>query len=80
MLMVAGPELSGSTAICNIVKSIIDGSLAIVTKNERVPNRFDKPGTRFFICGLLMSGFMEAWVGLIAVRRLRYSGIAVMTR
>lgn len=55
MLMVAGTELSGSTAICNIVKSVIDGSLAIVTKNERVPNRFDKPGTRFFVCGLLMS-------------------------
>ena len=48
MLMVAGTELSGSTAICDIVKSVIDGSLAIVSKNERVPNRFDKPGTRFF--------------------------------
>lgn len=80
MLMVADPELSGSTAICDIVKSVIDGILAIGSKNERVPNRFDKPGTRFFICGLLMSGFMQAWFGLIAVRRLRYRGTAVMTR
>ena len=80
MLMVAGTELSGSTAICDIVKSVIDGSLAIVSKNERVPNRFDKPGTRFFIYGLLLSGFMEADFGLIAICRLRYSGIAVMTR
>ena len=80
MLMVAGAEWRRSKAITDIVKSVIDGSLGIVSKNERVPNRFHKPGTRFFICCLLMSGFMEADFGLIAVRRLRYSGIAVMTR
>ena len=78
--MVAGAEWRRSKAKTDIVKSVIDGSLGIVSKNERVPNRFDKPGTRFFIYGLLMSGFMEADFGLIAMCRLRYSGIAVMTR